>query len=244
MKKFRKTKQSDKTEQTNKVQSSDGTERSTKSHKTKISRKGKIIIIIMAAVIALLIGGTIGLYFLKNKEVNSQKNDLRSTQKQLSDAKQQLSDMKKQLTDTKSQLDTANKQIDGLQSQITTLQNVVNSAPQYFVLADWGVKFLLPTGLKSGQIQYSINGDTVNFTTAEVAALGGYCKLDIAGSTPLGSITRSQNWDNVPGVYITNLNGYYYFYLSPQATCSRNNVDLQTQDVAKIRNLLFGILVN
>jgi len=205
--------------------------------KSKISRKGKVIVIIMTVVIVLLAGGLVWLYLAKNNEVSDQKNRVNTAQKQLSDTQ-------KQLTSAKNQLDTANKQIAGLQSQVSALQSAANSAPQYFVLADWGVKFLLPTGLVNSQIQYSINGDTVNFTTAEVAALGGYCKLNIAGSTPLGGITRSQSWNDTTGVQITYLNGYYYYYASPQSPCSQNNTALQTQDVAKIRNLLFGIAVN
>ena len=110
-----------------------------------------------------------------------------------------------------------------------------------------GVKFLVPTGLTSDQVQYKINGDTASFTTADVESLGSYCKLSNANSIPLGSLVRRQTWDDSGNGSLSNityLNGYYYYYQSPQSTCSNSRTDLQTQDMAKIRNLLFGILVN
>jgi len=205
------------------------------------SRKGKIAIIGLSIAVVLVIGSLVTLYLVGNNKLNDTKNNLNESKKQLADSEAQLKNVK-------AQLNASTQQIATLQQEIETLQKAADQAPQYFTFDDWGVKFLLPSGLTSAQVQYNTSSNTINFTTADVAALGGSCRISVANSIPLGSIVRTQNWDdaysNDGWVSVNYLNGYYYFYKSPSGNCSSTNTSLQTRDSAKIRNLIFGIMVS
>ena len=203
--------------------------------------------IIMAIAILLLAAGLVvmlSLYFAKSNKLNDIQSQQKTTAAQLAETQKQMDTMSQQFAKLQSEsADNSNSQSSG----DTGSQNSNNSSP-YFAVSEWGVKFVLPGNLSSDQIQYYINGDKLSFTTAEVAALGNDCRLSSATSSiPLGSIQRaksSQNADTYAGTFITQLGDTYYYYQSAQATCSDSNTSLQTQDLAKIRNLIFTITAN
>ena len=224
--------------------------------------KAKITIIVLSIVAVLLIAGLVTLsiiYMNANKELNDKKTSYNTSQKQLSSTKAQLADANNQLTNAKNQIKATAKQVAELQTQVTAFQDAANKAPKYLALANWGVKFLMPTGLTTDQVQYepADDGNSFLFTTTAVSALGGTCRLTTTEGSiePLGSITRVStnnsslfymyNGNNDIMSYITSLNGYDYWYVKmPNEYCSNSNINLQTQDTAKIRNLLFAIMVN
>jgi len=132
---------------------------------------------------------------------------------------------------------------------VKTPSTTTSSLKGYLVLDNWGVKFKLPSDLGNNEITYSIrtflkNNDTYYFSTQQVEALGESCIISAGQQGHIGRVSRSvtpMGWETYIGDKISHIDGYYYYYASPQSTCSDNGVEIQHRDRAMIHDTIITI---
>lgn len=136
---------------------------------------------------------------------------------------------------------------------IEDVKDIADLNKGYLVLDDWGVKFKLPAALGNKEITYykgiPTKGTSYLFTTKGVEALGDTCAYNSNSYWgPLGTVTKSttspqedEAVQGYTGALITQFDGNYYYYFSPQSTCSNKSTDLQVQDVALVKELIMSL---
>lgn len=106
----------------------------------------------------------------------------------------------------------------------------------FIVIKEWGVRFKLTADT---QVQYYQAGDTQKYhlTTSVIDSLGGNCTQSnnkYVGAA--GTLYRTQVKQMEGGSPMATLNGYYYYYIHPQALCSATptNASVEEQQVSII----------
>jgi hypothetical protein len=97
---------------------------------------------------------------------------------------------------------------------------VVDPNAGYIVIKEWGLR-LKPTAGLTG-VQYSINSTatSVSFSNSTLAANGDACSASQSGMAPLGMLERSSDAPGYASAFRTQINGYFYSYVTPQSPCS------------------------
>ena len=153
---------------------------------------------------------------------------------------------------TETQQSTSNKNSQSESNKSDTGQASI-ADKDYLTISDWGVRFKIPSETGSKEIKYykglASKGDVYLFTTSEVENLGGNCAYSSTDYwVPLATVIKStqtpqedESIQGYTGKLVAHLGDVYYYYQSPQSSCSNNNTSLQTEDIAVIRQLVMSL---
>jgi hypothetical protein len=146
---------------------------------------------------------------------------------------------------------TTHPELQAASGTITPSSTELTSATQYLLISQWGVRLAEPADL---ELVYSATPDSSAVTLSSLELL----RLDpvhcAASDAALGAIVRSASIPTHGGDAITDrlrpseyaqVGPYYYYYQTPQATCSGLTDDnsafqanaLQTQEIGQLRDI-------
>jgi hypothetical protein len=197
--------------------------------------KKSLIITIVLVVLLLGAGGAAGWFFMQNQDTSDQ------------------------LSQKDGEINKLNNDIANLNQQITTLQNAANennteeeqsteppvvdtgATTQYFTVTEWNVRFILPTGLKASDLEYTIESadgiDLLNIRSKTVMAFGGVCAQFTVGTVGRTTVAPDPTASSA-GASITNFGGNYYSFSGPQDSCLDGSNAANTATLADKSNLV------
>lgn len=149
---------------------------------------------------------------------------------------------KRSADDNLSKITALQAQVDQLQTKLSAANEAASQAQaaqpdtteatssvSYLTIDQWGVKFELTSDITDAT--YSIKDNAAGLSTKALTKTDPQCAAD---KTTLGWLSRAEVDSTVNGKKVTDLypngktiDGMYYYYVHPQATCSSNNVDQQ-----------------
>jgi len=157
-----------------------------------------------------------------------------------------LNDTKSQLSSVQSQLKAANQTIE---NSATTAQ--FPSKTRFFVVPEWGIKFILPSDLTDTDVVSKINGDKLYLSTTRATALAPGCDL---ATDPLAVVGRyasdpASGADTVASTgLLGKLGNYYYTIDSAQSGCvnadnsSDSVMSTLSNDWSSIGNMIWTLM--
>lgn len=132
----------------------------------------------------------------------------------------------------------------------STPTSTLNKTSSYLVIKEWGVAFQKPSGMDDlvyvqPNIPISVDDKTANsvsFSTQRLINLDPSCTPETIPIGSLGRVSELSEFGDRGVPANVHIGNYYYFFITPQATCGPQAEQLETRQLHNLQDIILKTL--